>query len=185
MPSFVAPRYLWVYRDAIFCYFTIFLNPPRCYLFVAPRYFRFHRDALFCRFTILSYFHELLLNSNGNISVTPLLSGAALRARSSKSWRAGRVHDQHGVRLKPAIYHDTFCPIERYILYLPRFCFLLFHALDFTEFLIFTTMPSAFKMGVKKRSALHESLVLPSRFIFQHFTIACFDRAVLSFGTSR
>jgi hypothetical protein len=35
------------------------------------------------------------------------------------------------------------------------------------------------------RSALHGSLFRPSRSIFRHFTIICFDRAVLSFGASR
>jgi len=64
--SFVASQYLWIHRNAIFCYFTIFLNPPRCHLllrhdisestampsFVAPRYFWIHRDAIFCCATI-------------------------------------------------------------------------------------------------------------------------------------
>jgi hypothetical protein len=35
------------------------------------------------------------------------------------------------------------------------------------------------------RSTLHDSLFRPSRFIFQHFKIVCFDRAALSFGASR
>jgi len=64
--SFVASRYLCLHRDAIFCYFTIFLNAPRCHLllrhdiyectampsFVAPRYLWLHRDAFFCCITI-------------------------------------------------------------------------------------------------------------------------------------
>jgi hypothetical protein len=40
VPAFLLCHDIFVFhRDAIFCYFTIFLNSPRCHLFVASRYF--------------------------------------------------------------------------------------------------------------------------------------------------
>jgi hypothetical protein len=44
------------------------------------------------------------------------------------------------VKIKPAIYHDTFCPTERYILFLSRFCFLLSQPFYCTHLLVFTEM---------------------------------------------
>lgn len=57
-----------------------------------------------------------------------------------------------GVRIKPAIYHDTFCPNERYILFLPRTCFLLFQTLDSSPVFIF------FRVALS--SVLHDILFL-------------------------
>jgi hypothetical protein len=63
------------------------------------------------------------------------------------------------VRIKPAIYHDIFCPNERYILFLPRFCFLLFHVLYSSPVFIF---PSCLSFGASPY------------FIFASYFIVCF-----------
>jgi hypothetical protein len=95
--------------------------------------------------------------------VTPLLSGAALRARSSKSWRAGRVHDQHGVRNNSLNWPRFYARIQVQFLFLPRLCFLLFTLWISPNFyvsprslfqihhdsFVLSNCFSAFKMGVK------------------------------------
>jgi hypothetical protein len=208
--SFVAPRYLCLYRDAIFlllhvisdfttmpifCCTTIFMIAPRCHLFVASRYF------LICT----NFFRS-------NFANTWLCGSASLHSRWSKTRRWN--YHQTGfharlaesapasVRLKPAIYRDTFCPnwntafISSTNLLLTPSNFVFFtnlYSLHDTLFL------AAFKMGVKyfRTSTIVYFLpsrfivcrftivyFLPSRFIVCRFTIFYFYRVILSFGAS-
>jgi hypothetical protein len=62
------------------------------------------------------------------------------------------------VKIKPAIYHDTFCPNERYILFFPRICFLLFHAVYSSPVCLFSEL--------LYRSALHDILLLRVTLLF-------------------
>ena len=83
-------------------------------------------------------------------------------------------------------FTTIFLPELKYnFLSLPQLCFLLFHALDFTELLCFTEMLLAFKMGVKIFWTATLLLFFTAALSFGASQYFSFYQAALSFGTSQ
>jgi len=135
------------------------------------------------------------------MAVTPLFSCATLRARSFKFMPRWSRQEQHGVRKDSLPFTTIFISEFQYsFCFFPTFAFCSFTLWISPNFYVSPRCFLAFKMGVKNvrhfmivwffteplyRSALHDSLFRPSRFIVRHFTIVYFDRAILSFSTSQ
>jgi len=151
----------------LFCCATLFLFSARMLIVQNITIFCLHHAAIFdassyfCFITFVdrSVRHDILIlpqcpsfwsttiflfatNSFRSPNLTPLFSCAALRARSFKFMPRWSRQEQHGVRKDSLNLPRFYSRIQVHFLFLPRTCFLLFHALDFTQLLCFTYMLS-------------------------------------------
>ena len=115
--------------------------------FVAPRYFWFHRDAFFLMYHDTLWFARTPFACK---TLTPLFSGGRNEAQSSERHktlheaRCWKLRRRPSVRCNTALNYSSTPPrfysrLQVHFLFFPRLCFLLFHASDFTQLLIFAT----------------------------------------------
>ena len=83
MPSFVASRYLWLDRDAIFLLLHDISDFTTLLSFVAPRYFWVHRDAIFLMHHDTFFFATTFCRSP---KLTTALSCAAISSTVFKNY---------------------------------------------------------------------------------------------------
>jgi hypothetical protein len=102
--------------------------------------------------------------------VTPRCLAPPFPARCFKIMRRWRRQDQRDVKIIARIYHDFILDFQHNFYFFHDSAFCSFTLWISPNFYVSPRYFLAFKMGVK---------------IVWRFTIVCFDRAVLSFDTSR